>query len=242
MKSVIHEQLAWLPCRWFSTCLLCLESGSLRERSSPPPPWGILLHIYRPAPQSFSYYLLQSPLLILMMDAICFYFSSSNSVVSNSSMDNHTSNYTTSCGTYEQLEYWPNNFDDFAVSKKNEISVTFSNVVPSWENINKKTTVHSLTHSLPPPLSIRRPSSSYTTSWWSTTGRPSWMPIADTQQSKSYCSDGDVGGVSCGWYSWWRSLVVSFQVGQGLLCVLVADLLRDVGQLVCGANFRGRFT
>ena len=200
---------------------------------------------YPSTPQSYSYYLLQSPLLILMMDAICFYFSSSNSVVSNSSMDNHTSNYTTSCGTYEQLEYWPNNFDDFAVRKKTKYPSHSVMLSHHGRTLTKKhPSTHWLTPSLSPsrPLSIRRPSSSYTTSWWSTTGRPSWMPIADTQQSKSYCPDGNVGGASCGWYSCWRSLAVSLQVGQGLLCVLVADLLRDVGQLVCGADFRGRFT
>uniref|UniRef100_A0A3B3TNN6 Two pore segment channel 2 n=1 Tax=Poecilia latipinna TaxID=48699 RepID=A0A3B3TNN6_9TELE len=32
------------------------------------------------------------------------------------SMDNTTSNFSTVCGTYEQLGYWPNNFDDFAVT------------------------------------------------------------------------------------------------------------------------------
>uniref|UniRef100_A0A672GPT4 Ion transport domain-containing protein n=1 Tax=Salarias fasciatus TaxID=181472 RepID=A0A672GPT4_SALFA len=38
------------------------------------------------------------------------------SVISNSSMENITSNFSVECGTYEQLNYWPNNFDDFAVS------------------------------------------------------------------------------------------------------------------------------
>lgn len=33
-----------------------------------------------------------------------------------------------------------------------------------------------------------------------------------------------------------------FQVGQDLLCVLVAHLLCHVGQLVCGAHLRGQFT
>ncbi|KAI4882750.1 hypothetical protein NFI96_030580, partial [Prochilodus magdalenae] len=32
----------------------------------------------------------------------------------NSSTENSTSNFTMECGSYEQLEYWPNNFDDFA--------------------------------------------------------------------------------------------------------------------------------
>uniref|UniRef100_M4AHE5 Two pore segment channel 2 n=1 Tax=Xiphophorus maculatus TaxID=8083 RepID=M4AHE5_XIPMA len=32
------------------------------------------------------------------------------------SMDNTTSNFSTACGTYEQLGYWPNNFDDFAAA------------------------------------------------------------------------------------------------------------------------------
>uniref|UniRef100_A0A8B9RMB9 Two pore segment channel 2 n=1 Tax=Astyanax mexicanus TaxID=7994 RepID=A0A8B9RMB9_ASTMX len=32
------------------------------------------------------------------------------------STENRTSNYTMECGSYEQLEYWPNNFDDFASS------------------------------------------------------------------------------------------------------------------------------
>lgn len=36
--------------------------------------------------------------------------------VANSSSENSTSNFTMECGSYEQLEYWPNNFDDFAVS------------------------------------------------------------------------------------------------------------------------------
>lgn len=35
---------------------------------------------------------------------------------SNSSMANVTNNYSMVCGTYEQLEYWPNNFDDFAAA------------------------------------------------------------------------------------------------------------------------------
>ncbi|TNN70105.1 Two pore calcium channel protein 2 [Liparis tanakae] len=38
------------------------------------------------------------------------------SVISNTSMENITSNYSMQCGTYEQLEYWPNNFDDFAAA------------------------------------------------------------------------------------------------------------------------------
>ncbi|PWA32810.1 hypothetical protein CCH79_00018059 [Gambusia affinis] len=32
------------------------------------------------------------------------------------SMDNTTSNFSNACGTYEQLGYWPNNFDDFAAA------------------------------------------------------------------------------------------------------------------------------
>lgn len=36
--------------------------------------------------------------------------------LSNSSMANVTGNYSAVCGTYEQLEYWPNNFDDFAAA------------------------------------------------------------------------------------------------------------------------------
>ncbi|XP_035012309.1 two pore channel protein 2 isoform X4 [Hippoglossus stenolepis] len=38
------------------------------------------------------------------------------SVISNTSMEKITSNFSMECGTYEQLEYWPNNFDDFAAS------------------------------------------------------------------------------------------------------------------------------
>ncbi|KAJ8349376.1 hypothetical protein SKAU_G00245060 [Synaphobranchus kaupii] len=34
----------------------------------------------------------------------------------NSSVSNDTSNVTAACGSYEQLGYWPNNFDDFASS------------------------------------------------------------------------------------------------------------------------------
>ncbi|KAG7467946.1 hypothetical protein MATL_G00137590 [Megalops atlanticus] len=37
-----------------------------------------------------------------------------SSMVTNSSTANRTANYTSECGTYEQLGYWPNNFDDFA--------------------------------------------------------------------------------------------------------------------------------
>ncbi|KAG9334530.1 hypothetical protein JZ751_007529, partial [Albula glossodonta] len=37
-------------------------------------------------------------------------------MMSNSSAANSTSNSTAECGTYEQLGYWPNNFDDFASS------------------------------------------------------------------------------------------------------------------------------
>uniref|UniRef100_A0A671X299 Two pore channel protein 2 n=1 Tax=Sparus aurata TaxID=8175 RepID=A0A671X299_SPAAU len=38
------------------------------------------------------------------------------SVLSNTTMENITSNFSMECGTYEQLGYWPNNFDDFAVT------------------------------------------------------------------------------------------------------------------------------
>lgn len=38
------------------------------------------------------------------------------SVLSSTTMENITSNFSMECGTYEQLGYWPNNFDDFAVS------------------------------------------------------------------------------------------------------------------------------
>ncbi|KAM3625821.1 uncharacterized protein V6R79_018104 [Siganus canaliculatus] len=40
----------------------------------------------------------------------------SMAVLTNSTMENITSNYSWECGTYEQLGYWPNNFDDFAAS------------------------------------------------------------------------------------------------------------------------------
>ncbi|XP_063044687.1 two pore channel protein 2-like isoform X2 [Engraulis encrasicolus] len=36
--------------------------------------------------------------------------------LSNSSMEIISANVSMECGTYEQLEYWPNNFDDFASS------------------------------------------------------------------------------------------------------------------------------
>ncbi|CAK6970452.1 two pore channel protein 2 [Scomber scombrus] len=39
-----------------------------------------------------------------------------NSVISNTTMENITTNFTVECGTYEQLGYWPNNFDDFAAA------------------------------------------------------------------------------------------------------------------------------
>ncbi|KAI3376790.1 hypothetical protein L3Q82_000383 [Scortum barcoo] len=38
------------------------------------------------------------------------------SVLSNTSIENITSNFSMQCGTYEQLGYWPNNFDDFAAA------------------------------------------------------------------------------------------------------------------------------
>ncbi|XP_038556941.1 two pore calcium channel protein 2 [Micropterus salmoides] len=38
------------------------------------------------------------------------------SVHSNTSTENITSNFSMECGTYEQLGYWPNNFDDFAAA------------------------------------------------------------------------------------------------------------------------------
>ncbi|KAM7406619.1 hypothetical protein PAMP_000989 [Pampus punctatissimus] len=38
------------------------------------------------------------------------------SVLSNTTMENITSNFSMECGSYEQLGYWPNNFDDFAAS------------------------------------------------------------------------------------------------------------------------------
>lgn len=39
-----------------------------------------------------------------------------SSVPANTSMENITSNFSVVCGTYEQLEYWPNNFDDFGAA------------------------------------------------------------------------------------------------------------------------------
>ncbi|XP_020510129.2 two pore channel protein 2 [Labrus bergylta] len=38
------------------------------------------------------------------------------SVFTNDTMENITSNFSMACGTYEQLEYWPNNFDDFGAT------------------------------------------------------------------------------------------------------------------------------
>ncbi|XP_067304419.1 two pore channel protein 2 [Pseudorasbora parva] len=38
------------------------------------------------------------------------------SPIFNSSTENNTGPYSMDCGTFEQLEYWPNNFDDFASS------------------------------------------------------------------------------------------------------------------------------
>ncbi|XP_077567838.1 two pore channel protein 2 isoform X3 [Stigmatopora nigra] len=38
------------------------------------------------------------------------------SVPYNTTINNITSNLSTECGTYEQLGYWPNNFDDFAAA------------------------------------------------------------------------------------------------------------------------------
>ncbi len=39
------------------------------------------------------------------------------SLISNDSVENKTGGpFSMACGTFEQLEYWPNNFDDFAVS------------------------------------------------------------------------------------------------------------------------------
>uniref|UniRef100_H3CLP0 Two pore segment channel 2 n=1 Tax=Tetraodon nigroviridis TaxID=99883 RepID=H3CLP0_TETNG len=35
---------------------------------------------------------------------------------SNQTTENKTSNFSIECGTYEQLGYWPNNFDDFAAA------------------------------------------------------------------------------------------------------------------------------
>lgn len=42
---------------------------------------------------------------------------SNMSLISNSSIENKTDGpFSMDCGTFEQLEYWPNNFDDFASS------------------------------------------------------------------------------------------------------------------------------
>lgn len=38
------------------------------------------------------------------------------SLLSNHTKESNTSNFSMECGTYEQLGYWANNFDDFAVS------------------------------------------------------------------------------------------------------------------------------
>lgn len=57
----------------------------------------------------------------------CVYVCVCPSVHSNSSMENITSNFSMECGTYEQLGYWPNNFDDFAVSNLYYITVTVVN-------------------------------------------------------------------------------------------------------------------
>uniref|UniRef100_A0A8C5APC4 Ion transport domain-containing protein n=1 Tax=Gadus morhua TaxID=8049 RepID=A0A8C5APC4_GADMO len=52
----------------------------------------------------------------ILVVSVLSHFSSSFFIISNSTIENITSNYTTTCGTYEQLEYWPNNFDDFAAA------------------------------------------------------------------------------------------------------------------------------
>uniref|UniRef100_A0A6Q2ZCC7 Ion transport domain-containing protein n=1 Tax=Esox lucius TaxID=8010 RepID=A0A6Q2ZCC7_ESOLU len=52
----------------------------------------------------------------IMKHCYMFCFSNRNVEVSNSSMENVTINFTMECGSYEQLGYWPNNFDDFASS------------------------------------------------------------------------------------------------------------------------------
>uniref|UniRef100_A0A7N8X958 Two pore segment channel 2 n=1 Tax=Mastacembelus armatus TaxID=205130 RepID=A0A7N8X958_9TELE len=55
-----------------------------------------------------------------------------------SSMENITSNFSMECGTYEQLGYWPNNFDDFAVILCflfNSISSAYSRYTTSWAKI-----------------------------------------------------------------------------------------------------------
>uniref|UniRef100_A0A8C8FI79 Ion transport domain-containing protein n=1 Tax=Oncorhynchus tshawytscha TaxID=74940 RepID=A0A8C8FI79_ONCTS len=52
--------------------------------------------------------------ILVVSDTMTLFFSLS--VMSNSSMENITINFTMECGSYEQLGYWPNNFDDFASS------------------------------------------------------------------------------------------------------------------------------
>ena len=56
--------------------------------------------------------------------------------ISNSSMENISANFSMECGTYEQLEYWPNNFDDFAVS-----SLSFDDFAVSSFEFRSTTTI-----------------------------------------------------------------------------------------------------
>ncbi|PIO23305.1 hypothetical protein AB205_0085670 [Aquarana catesbeiana] len=53
----------------------------------------------------------------------------------SSPANENSTNETAQCGTFEQLEYWPNNFDDFAAAL-----VTLWNVmvVNNWQNFIHK--------------------------------------------------------------------------------------------------------
>lgn len=105
-------------CRLCIMCLLCLGSGFSKARSNLLQRAGTVRH-YSDLYFFFLLYYTKmngSTTLECVLFCFCVCLPVCYSVITNTSMANISSNVSVQCGSYEQLEYWPNNFNDFAVS------------------------------------------------------------------------------------------------------------------------------
>lgn len=107
MNEVYRDCVVFtISARWCITCLRWLESGSSKGSSL----HLLLGGIGHARPDKWS--------LIHLKALVIFYLFIflSYSVTNGSGTGKMSSNTTVVCGSYEQLGYWSNNFDDFAVS------------------------------------------------------------------------------------------------------------------------------
>lgn len=100
-------------------CVCCVWDLAFRRRDQTSSREQVLLDI---TVICFFFFLLYytkmngSTTLVCVLFCFCVCLPVCYSVITNTSMANISSNVSVQCGSYEQLEYWPNNFNDFAVS------------------------------------------------------------------------------------------------------------------------------